>query len=73
MHKQTGKKHDYKICRKDHLDIPKDGASRYDLGFVVVEKNFPTEQQSYPYLLNMKRIKANGRRMSKTEYCPEEQ
>ena len=47
-HKQIGKKHDYKIYRKDHPDIPKDVVSMFDLGFLGVEKDFPEQKSSLP-------------------------
>lgn len=45
-HKQVGKKHDYKIYKKNHPDTPKDVTNAFDLGFLGVEKDFPAEQKS---------------------------
>ena len=40
-HKQIGKRHDYKIYKKNHPDIPKDIVNMFDLGFLGVEKEYP--------------------------------
>ena len=45
-HKQIGKKHDYKIYKTNHPDMPKEIENMFDLGFLGVEKDFPTEQKS---------------------------
>ena len=45
-HKQRGRRHDYRIYKKNHPDLPKDVMSMYDLGFLGVEKDFP-EQLSF--------------------------
>lgn len=47
-HKQRGRKHDYKVYKKNHPDLPKDVMSMYDLGFLGVEKDFPEQWSSLP-------------------------
>ena len=47
-HKQIGKKHDYKIYKKNHPDIPKDVINIFDLGFLGVEKDYPKQRSSLP-------------------------
>ena len=47
-HKQIGKKHDYKIYKKNHPDIPKDVINVFDLGFLGVEKDYPKQRLSLP-------------------------
>ena len=37
-HKQIGKKHDYKIYKTNHPDMPKDVENTFDLGFLGVQK-----------------------------------
>jgi hypothetical protein len=46
--RQIGKKHDYKIYKKNHPDIPKYVERIYDLGFLGVKKDFPEEKSSLP-------------------------
>ena len=45
-HKQIGKRHDYKIYKKNHPDIPKDIVNMYNPGFLGVEKKEYPEQKS---------------------------
>lgn len=47
-HKQRGRKHDYRIYKKNHPDLPKDVMNMYDLGFLGVEKDFPKQLSSLP-------------------------
>ncbi|MDN5868907.1 MAG: transposase, partial [Candidatus Nitrosocosmicus sp.] len=47
-HKQIGKKHDYKIYKKNHPDIPKEVVSMFDLGFLGVQKDFPEQKSCLP-------------------------
>jgi hypothetical protein len=47
-HKQRGRRHDYRIYKKNHPDLPKDVMSMYDLGFLGVEKDFPEQKSSLP-------------------------
>lgn len=47
-HRQRGRKHDYRIYKKNHPDLPKDVMSMYDLGFLGVEKDFPEQKSSPP-------------------------
>jgi DDE superfamily endonuclease/Helix-turn-helix of DDE superfamily endonuclease len=46
--RQIGKNHDYNIYKKNHLDIPEDVESLFDLGFLGVEKDFPEQKSSLP-------------------------
>jgi hypothetical protein len=47
-HKQVGRRHDYKIYKKNHPDTPKDVESILDLGFLGVEKEYPEQISSLP-------------------------
>ncbi len=47
-HRQIGKKHDYKIYKTNHPDIPKDVMTMYDLGFFGVETDYPEQKSSLP-------------------------
>ena len=47
-HKQIGKRHDYKIYKKNHPDIPKDIVNMFDLGFLGVEKEYPEQKSELP-------------------------
>ena len=47
-HKQVGRRHDYKIYKKNHPDTPKDVESILDLGFLGVEKDYPEQISSLP-------------------------
>ena len=47
-HKQVGRRHDYKIYKKNHPDTPKDVQSILDLGFLGVEKDYPEQISSLP-------------------------
>jgi hypothetical protein len=47
-HKQVGRRHDYKIYKKNHPDTPKDVESIVDLGFLGVEKDYPEKISSLP-------------------------
>jgi hypothetical protein len=46
--KQRGRRHDYRIYKKNHPDLPKDVMSMLDLGFLGVEKDFPEHLSSLP-------------------------
>ena len=46
--KQIGKRHDYKIYKKNHPDIPKDIVNMFDLGFLGVEKEYPEQKSELP-------------------------
>lgn len=46
--RQRGRRHDYRIYKKNHPVIPKDVMSMYDLGFLGVEKDFPKQKSSLP-------------------------
>ncbi len=48
-HKQIGKRHDYKIYKKNHPDIPKDIVNMFDLGFLGVEKEYPEQKSDITY------------------------
>jgi hypothetical protein len=47
-HKQVGRRHDYRIYKKNHPDIPKDVENIFDLGFLGVEKEYPEQISSLP-------------------------
>lgn len=47
-HNQMGKKHDYRIYKKNHPELPPYVLSLYDLGFLGVEKEFPEQLSSLP-------------------------
>jgi hypothetical protein len=46
--RQRGRKHDYKIYKKNHPKLPKEVMSMLDLGFLGVEKEFPEQWSSLP-------------------------
>jgi hypothetical protein len=46
--RQIGKNHDYNIYKKNHLDVPEDVESLFDLGFLGVQKDFPEQKSSLP-------------------------
>jgi hypothetical protein len=46
--KQRGRRHDYKVYKKNHPKLPKDVLSMYDLEFLGVEKDFPEQRSSLP-------------------------
>jgi hypothetical protein len=43
-----GKRHDYRIYKKNHPDLPEDVMSMYDLGFLGVEKDYQKQKSSLP-------------------------
>jgi hypothetical protein len=45
-HKQKGKKHDFRIYKKNHPVTPKEVENIFDLRFLGVEKDYPAEQIS---------------------------
>jgi hypothetical protein len=47
-HKQIGRKHDYRIYKKNHPKLPNEVMSIFDLGFLGVEKDFPEQWSSLP-------------------------
>ncbi len=47
-HGQKGRKHDYKIYKKSHINIPKDLEMMFDLGFLGVEKDYVKQKSSLP-------------------------
>jgi hypothetical protein len=47
-HKQRGRRHDFRIYKKNHPDLPKEVMSMFDLGFLGVEKDFPEQLSSLP-------------------------
>ena len=47
-HKQRGRRHDYRIYRKNHPELPDEVTSMFDLGFVGVEKDYPEQKSSLP-------------------------
>lgn len=46
--RQRGRKHDYKIYKKNHPKLPKNVTSMFDLGFLGVEKDYPEQLSSLP-------------------------
>ncbi len=47
-HKQSGRKHDYRIYKNNHPVTPKDVENIFDLGFLGVEKDYPEQISSLP-------------------------
>jgi len=47
-HRQRGRRHDYRIYKKNHPDLPKDVMSMYDLGFLGVKKDFSEQKSLLP-------------------------
>ncbi|MDN5846911.1 MAG: hypothetical protein L0H53_11630 [Candidatus Nitrosocosmicus sp.] len=47
-HNQMGKRHDYRIYKKNHPDLPKDITSMFDLGFLGAKKDYPNQKSSLP-------------------------
>ena len=47
-HKQIGKRHDYKIYKNNHPNLPNDITSMFDLGFLGVENDYPEQKSSLP-------------------------
>ena len=47
-HKQVGRKHDYKVYKDNHPNVPKDVTSMYDLGFFGVETDYSKQKSSLP-------------------------
>ena len=47
-HKQVGRKHDYKVYKDKHPKLPNEVTSRYDLGFLGVEDDYPEQKSSLP-------------------------
>jgi DDE superfamily endonuclease len=46
--RQIGKNHDYNIYKKNHIDVPEDVESLFDLGFLGAQKDFPKQKSSLP-------------------------
>jgi hypothetical protein len=42
-------KHDYKVYKDNHPDIPKDVMSIFDLGLLGVEKDYPQQKSSLSF------------------------
>ncbi|HEX5187686.1 MAG TPA: transposase family protein [Nitrososphaeraceae archaeon] len=47
-HRQRGRRHDYRIYKEHHTNLPKDVTNMYDLGFLGVEKDYPEQKSSLP-------------------------
>jgi DDE superfamily endonuclease len=47
-HRQTGRKHDYNVYKKNHPELPKNVVRLFDLGFLGVEKDYPKHKSSLP-------------------------
>jgi hypothetical protein len=43
-----GRKHDYKVYKKNHPKLPKEVVSMFDLGFLGAENDFPEQRSSLP-------------------------
>ena len=75
-HKQRGRRHDYRIYKKNHPDLPKDVMSMYDLGFLGVEKDFPEQQSTLPIKKEKKgkRLRPNcrGKGVQQEPFCKED-
>ncbi len=46
--RQRGRKHDYRIYKKNHPELPEDVERMYDLGFLGVQKDFPEQKSCLP-------------------------
>ena len=46
--RQRGRKHDYRIYKKNHPELPNEVTSMFDLGFLGVEKDYPKQKSSLP-------------------------
>ena len=62
--RQRGRRHDYRIYKKNYPVIPKDVISMYDLGFLGVEKDFPKQKSS----LSIKKEKGYEHTVQQKEY-----
>jgi hypothetical protein len=47
-HRQRGRKHDYKVYKDNHPELPEDIERMYDLGFLGVEKDYSQQRSSLP-------------------------
>ena len=47
-HRQRGRKHDYKVYKDNHPELPEDVMGMYDLGFLGVKKDYPEQKSSLP-------------------------
>lgn len=48
-HRQRGRKHDYKVYKDNHPELPEDVMSMFDLGFLGVEKDYPQQRSLLPF------------------------
>ena len=48
-HRQTGRKHDYNVYKKNHPELPKDVMTMFDLGFLGVKDDYPEQKSSLPF------------------------
>ena len=48
-HRQTGRKHDYNVYKKNHPELPKDVVTMFDLGFLGVKDDYPEQKSSLPF------------------------
>jgi hypothetical protein len=69
-HNQMGKRHDYRIYKKNHPDLPEDVMSMYDLGFLGVEKDFSEAKIIIAYQKG-KRLRPNcrGKGVQQESFC----
>lgn len=47
-HRQRGRKHDYKVYKDNHPELPEDIERMYDLGFRGVQKDYPEQKSTLP-------------------------
>lgn len=47
-HRQIGRKHDYRIYKKNHPQLPNEVTTMFDLGFLGVEDDYPKQKSSLP-------------------------
>ena len=66
-------KHDYKVYKINHHDIPPDVESMFDLELSGVEKGYPTEQKSSFPFKKEKYCELTVQQKSTTEIIPREE
>jgi hypothetical protein len=71
--RQVGMKHDYKVYKDKHPDIPKDVMSVFDLGFFGVEKDHRIDQKSSLPFKRKRTAKLLYIKKSTTEIIPREE
>jgi len=63
---KKGKRHDYDIYKENHLVIPKQVVTVFDLGYLGIEKDFPNQLSSLPK--RKKRNQEGGLSMEEKDY-----